>query len=84
MGNDEFVANAKTIVADVLNYYEDQIYVVWLSKVLQNNKALLSTTVEYDTSYVEVTYNGDKEEFYIDVYEKKYNQCIPIMDLKEI
>jgi hypothetical protein len=54
--------------------YED-VYIVWSSKVLQNNKALLRTTLP-DGCYYEVTYNGDKDEMYIDVYKKWENICV--------
>lgn len=45
------------------------VYIVWQCKTLQNNKALLSTTVT-DGMYYEFTWNGDKEEGYLDVYKK--------------
>lgn len=48
------------------------IYVVWFVKVLQNWKALLSTNIP-DGRYYEVTYNGDKEEAYVDTYQKILN-----------
>lgn len=51
------------------------VFVVWQAKVLQNNKALLSTTL-FDGMYYEVTYNGDKKEFYFDAYKKFENKCI--------
>lgn len=54
---------------------EDDVYVVWQCKTLQNNKALLSTT-NSDGMYYEVTYNGDKQEFYFDAYKKFENRCI--------
>ena len=47
----------------------DDVYIVWWSKTLQNWKALVSTTVS-DEMYYEVTYNGDKQETYIDAYKK--------------
>lgn len=53
----------------------DNVYVVWFAKTLQNFKALLSTTLP-DGMYYEVTYNGDKKEFYIDAYKKFDNKCI--------
>ena len=53
------------------------VYVVWMCKTLQNNKALLSTDIE-DGMYYEVTYNGDKEEFYLDVYRKMENIIIKV------
>lgn len=63
--------------------YEDIIYVVWLSNTLQNNKALLSTPVQ-DGRYFEVTYNGDKEEFYVDTYVKENNSKISLGDAHAI
>ena len=50
----------------------DDVYVVWLNRTLQNNKALLSTTVE-DGMYYEITYNGDKNELYFDAYKHVEN-----------
>jgi hypothetical protein len=44
---------------------------------LQNNKALLSTTVP-DGRYYEITYNGDKHEAYLDTYVKESNEKIYI------
>lgn len=51
-------------------------YVVWFSKTLQNWKALVSTTLP-DQMYYEVTYNGDKQETYLDAYKKVNNVKIP-------
>lgn len=55
------------------------VYVVWLCKTLQNQKALLSTDIP-DQVYYEFTYNGDKNELYMDVYGKLINKCIEIGD----
>lgn len=52
------------------------VYIVWKSKVLQNYKYLLSTTL-FDGMYYELTYNGDKKEWYLDAYKKFENQVIP-------
>ena len=52
------------------------VFVVWSCKTLQNYKALLSTAVSGDGIYVEFTYNGDKQELYMDVYHKLVNQKI--------
>lgn len=51
-------------------------YVVWSCKILQNYKALLSTSVSGDGIYAEFTYNGDKQELYMDVYHKLVNRKI--------
>ena len=53
------------------------IYVVWTCKILQNNKAMLSTD-KLHGHYYEVTHNGDKNELYIDMYEKASNTCVHI------
>lgn len=54
----------------------DEVYIVWFSKVLQNWKALISTTLP-DGKYYEMTYNGDEGETYLDEYIKRNNIVIP-------
>ena len=51
------------------------VYVVWFCKTLQNWKCLLSTNLP-DGMYYEVTFNGDKQEIYLDAYKKFENKCI--------
>lgn len=53
------------------------VYIVWFCKTLQNNKALLSTSLK-DGMYYELTYNGDKNELYFDAYKKFENRCIKL------
>lgn len=82
MGNDEFLTLCKEIVVDYFNknvdktdrklITKDDVFVVWSCKVLQNNKALISTTVS-DGMYYEITHNGDKKEIYVDAYKKWEN-----------
>lgn len=76
MCEQEFRSKAVRMVANKSNLKEEQIYVVWLTKVLQNNKAMLSTSVDGDGLYFEVTFNGDKNEFYVDTYGKLDNEAI--------
>lgn len=52
------------------------VYTVWKSKVLQNWKYLISSTL-YDGMYYELTFNGDKSEWYLDAYKKFENVVIP-------
>ena len=58
-----------------VTFVQDEIYVVWFSKTLQNWKALLSTTLP-DGMYYEVTYDGEKQRTYLDAYKKFDNVCI--------
>ena len=51
------------------------VFTVWKAKILQNWKYLLSSTL-YDGMYYELTYNGDKDEWYLDAYKKFENRRI--------
>ena len=53
-----------------------EVFTVWKAKVLQNWKYLISSTLP-DGMYYEMTYNGDKKEWYLDAYKKFENRCIP-------
>ena len=86
MSNNEFVKKAKEAVVDYFNSQadvtdkngkitEDDVYIVWLCKTLQNHKAMISTTVS-DGMYYEVTWNGDKNEGYLDAYKKWKNVVV--------
>ena len=55
---------------------DEDVFIVWSCKTLQNFKCLVSTTVSGDGIYAEYTYNGDKCELYEDVYGKISNKCI--------
>ena len=52
-----------------------EVKVVWFCKTLQNWKALVITTLP-DEMYYELTYNGDKDDVYLDVYKKVENLLI--------
>ena len=62
-------------ITDATKFYLDDVYIVWSCKVLQNWKALISTTLP-DGMYYECTYNGDENEIYIDAYKKFDNKTI--------
>ena len=48
------------------------VFTVWKAKILQNWKYLISSTLP-DGMYYELTYNGDKAEWYLDAYKKIEN-----------
>lgn len=76
---DQFLNKAKQLVFDEIPLDNEsglEIYVVWFAKTLQNWKALLSTNIP-DGKYYEVTYNGDKQEAYVDTYVKILNTRRP-------
>lgn len=85
MDNAKFSLLARKIVYDYawehldktdgIKFPFDDVYIVWSCKTLQNNKAMISTNLP-DGMYYEVTYNGDKDEFYLDAYKKFHNQMI--------
>lgn len=52
-----------------------QVFTVWKCKTLQNWKYLLSSTL-FDGMYYELTYNGDKNEWYLDAYKKFQNVVV--------
>lgn len=75
MTEKEFISICRKHVADyygIKGYSTNDIYVVWLVKVLQNNKALLSTN-NPDGMYFECTYDGDKNKLYFDAYKHQKN-----------
>ena len=82
----EFIQKCRKLVADYFNEHVDKtddvevmrandVYVVWYCKTLQNHKALLATPT-HDGMYYEITYNGDKEEWYLDAYKKFDNRVV--------
>lgn len=82
MDNEAMLKKAKRLVVNYFNsrvertddfeITEENVFIVWFCKTLQNWKALVSTTVS-DGMYYEVTYNGDKQETYLDAYKKWEN-----------
>lgn len=87
MTNQQFIELCKKTVCEYTNAHLDKtdnkkitvddVFIVWLCKTLQNAKALVSTTV-HDGMYYELTYNGDKNEVYLDAYKKWENRCIKL------
>lgn len=78
MDNNKFLNLALQQVVDYMNdevlpaghepIDNSQVFVVWSAKILGNNKAMLGTRLDKDFNYYEVTYDGEKKLFYLDVY----------------
>ena len=69
--------NSRLDKADGKRITKDDVFIVWLCKALRNSKAMASTTLD-DGMYYELTYNGEKNELYVDAYKKCENICITI------
>lgn len=52
-----------------------EVFTVWKCKTLQNWKFMIASTLE-DGMYYELTYNGDKDEWYLDAYMKFENRVV--------
>lgn len=74
---------AMKIVCDYISEHLDktdevppfEVYLVWMCKTLQNWKFLISSTLT-DGMYYEVTFNGDRKEWYLDAYKKFENRVV--------
>ncbi len=78
----------KIVIDLVTNYIEEhldksdekpvfEVYIVWKCKTLANWKYLISSTL-CDGMYYEMTYNGSRQEWYLDAYKKFENRVIKI------
>lgn len=76
MDFNKFLPSCKVLVSRHMNentvtISAEDVFVVWYSKTLQNAKAILG--VPGSPRLFEITYNGDKDETYMDVYTKESN-----------
>lgn len=80
MENEKFIELGKKLSAQYDGLDPEDMYCVWLAKALQNNKGLFSTD-GVEGLYFEVTYNGDKQEFYVDSYTKTSNRAVKLSEV---
>lgn len=76
----EFINRGKELVGIRLGVSPSEVFTVWYSKSLQNHKALLGNADS--DKYFELTYNGDKQEAYLDTYVKEKNEVINMLSGK--
>ena len=75
----KFTDEARKIIAKYLGCSEEQVYCVWSCKTLHHIKGLFSSDVSAAKGlYWELTYNGIKNELYVDRYRKEENKAIKI------
>ena len=81
MNSYEFEVICKNALIEKLKekYNEDltikDLHLVWFSKALQNFKCIIIDLRPNNRMY-ECTYNGAKNELYLDIYNKEYNVLI--------
>lgn len=89
---DRYIKLAKQLVVDNHNNHHDadqmprltvdMVHIVWYAKVLGNWKAIIASPVRKGLLY-EVSFDGEKNEAYVDVYRKINNSRVPIPAEKE-
>lgn len=90
MNAQDFENYVRLLVSSYFNEHKDatdknddadpnDVFIVWMCKTLQNNKALAALPVS-DGMYYEVTYNGDKKEIYLDAYKKWENKVFNVKE----
>lgn len=81
MKNKVFNAVIISIIdSNIPNVSKEDLFIVWSCYILGNRKFLVGCkTTE---RYFEVTYNKNKDEWYIDTYKKTYNLAISNEDLE--
>lgn len=73
--SEQAIRIVRDYIKETLGEIAKNIYIVWQCKTLQNWKALLASDNK-DGMYYELTYNGDKREWYLDAYKKMENKVI--------
>lgn len=91
MNEKDFVALSKKAIVEFYNSLagvtdkkitENEVHTVWQCKALQNYKATFAIVEPdgrvTDRRYYEATYNGNKQEIYLDVYKKQKNIVVKV------
>ena len=72
---------ARTVLFNEFSYNVNEItpedmYVVWISKAIHNQDWQALVRGVYVKEYIKVTYNEDRKETYVGVYQRVCNKCI--------
>lgn len=68
------------IDSNIPNVKKEDLFIVWSCYILGNRKFVVGCKTS--ERYFEVTYNKDKDEWYVDTYKKTYNLAISNKDLE--
>ena len=74
------------LIKELKEYYNEdykiqELHLVWFAKALQNYKCLIAD-LKGNSRYYECTYNGNKKQLYVDIYDKKHNTMVTDADFK--
>ena len=77
-----FTYTAQEVLCEVLEgqglrIKPEDFFVVWATKTLKNWKVILGTNI-FEGMLYEVTYNGDRVEAYVDIYQKYKNVTVSL------
>ena len=85
MKSQEFESKCQNALVKILNEKYGGyggLHLVWFAKEFQNFKCVLIDLLD-NQRYYECTYNGSKDELYVDIYEKKHHVCLKADELTE-
>lgn len=68
------------IDSNIPNIKKEDLFIVWSCYILGNRKFVVGCKTS--ERYFEVTYNKDKDEWYVDTYNNTYNLVINSKDLE--
>ena len=76
--SEDFIDGVRQKIAEDCGDENANIVLVWLSKTIQNWKGLFYCF--YNERYYEATYNGDKDELYLDCYKIDHKKAYKVTE----
>jgi hypothetical protein len=76
--SDDFIDGVKQIIAEDCGDENAKTVLVWLSKTIQNWKGLFYCFG--NERYYEATFNGDKDELYLDCYKIDHKKVFKVTE----
>lgn len=64
------------------DYTIKDLHLVWFGKILQNYKCVICDLKD-NQRYYECTYNGEKKQLYVDIYNKQFNSLVEEIDFND-
>lgn len=74
--SEDFIDGVKQIIAKDCRDEDANIVLVWLNKTIQNWKGLFYCLT--NKKYYEATFNGDKDELYLDCYNLDHKKVFEV------